>query len=540
MKALLKWIKSDRIMLVNSGSLVGTTAVTSALGFVYWWVAARQFSPESVGIASASVSAMMLLGSLCMLGLGTLLITELPRQPGQEVSLISTALVVVGGVGGGVGVLFAVVAPYVSAQFNPLKASIGDIIAFAVGVSLTAITLVLDQALIGILRGSLQFWRNTSFAVAKLLLLFMISLFLSQKTGMTIYDAWALGIALSLAVLLGFAIYKGGWPGKAILPQWALLRKLGPVALQHHLLNLMIQAPTLLLPVLVTVMLSAKANAWFYVSWMIANFVFVVPYALTTTLHAMTSAQQSSLQHRARITIGLAFVTSLVANCVLQLAAKQVLGLFGSSYAEQAAWCLRILVLAAFPTVITSHYVSFCRIQDQITSAMRGMVVWGLLELAGAALGVRLGGLLGLRLGLLLAAIVEAIFMFPTVYKVVRPVKSALPVPVVDQGDYRETEAIWLADTIMLAAISPSYTVGAQVAAYPKRIEPLPRRSIQQNDSSYAKSPLRPIRLQYLSYQQDMHMDITAIAEADTEETIVCRAERYRDPVIITPNGSRK
>src|SRR5712692_5803175 len=138
-------------MLVNSGSLVGTTAVTSALGFVYWWVAARQFSPESVGIASASISAMMLLGSLCMLGLGTLLITELPRQPGREGSIITTALIVVGGTGGCIGILFAILAPYASAEFLPLRASIADILIFAIGISFTAITLVLDQALIGLL-----------------------------------------------------------------------------------------------------------------------------------------------------------------------------------------------------------------------------------------------------------------------------------------------------------------------------------------------------------------------------------------------------
>jgi len=186
-------------MLVNSGSLVGTMAVSSVLGFIYWWVAARHFPPEAVGIASAAVSSMMLLGTICMSGLGTLLITELPRQPGEETTLISTALVVGGGVGAGIGILFAVVAPYASAQFNPLKASVADIVIFATGVSLAAMSQVLDQALIGILRGNLQFWRNTYFAVAKLILLFVFGLYLSQKTGMTIYTAWAIGMALSLA-----------------------------------------------------------------------------------------------------------------------------------------------------------------------------------------------------------------------------------------------------------------------------------------------------------------------------------------------------
>ena len=294
-----------------------------------------------------------------MLGLGTLLITESPRQPGQEGSLISTALVVVGVAGGATGLLFAVIAPYASAEFNPLKASPIDSVVFAAGVSLTAITSVLDQALIGILRGNLQFWRNTIFVALKLLLLFVFGLWLSQKTGMTIYAAWAIGMALSLAALLGFALHKEGGPGRAWWPQWGLLRKLGPAALQHHFLNLTMQVPGFAMPILVTALLSAKVNAWFYIAWMIANFVFVVPSALTTVLHAMNSAQQSSLWYRARITLAIAFVISLATVCLLQLTVKQVLGVLGSSYAEQATGCLRILMLGAFPVIIKVHYVSF-------------------------------------------------------------------------------------------------------------------------------------------------------------------------------------
>src|SRR5881275_3639940 len=84
LKKAPQWVQVNSIILVNAGSLVGTTAVTSVLGFVYWWLAARQFPPEAVGFASAAISAMMLLATICILGLGTLLVGELPRQPGKE------------------------------------------------------------------------------------------------------------------------------------------------------------------------------------------------------------------------------------------------------------------------------------------------------------------------------------------------------------------------------------------------------------------------------------------------------------------------
>src|SRR5439155_18642960 len=109
-----------------------------------------------------------------------------------------------------------------------------------IGVSLTAVTLVLDQALIGLLRGDLQLWRNSLLAGTKLVALFVASSWLSQRVGLTIYARWAIGNTLSIAALAGFAVLKGKWTGRIYFPHLGLLRRLGPLALQHHILNLLL------------------------------------------------------------------------------------------------------------------------------------------------------------------------------------------------------------------------------------------------------------------------------------------------------------
>lgn len=261
---LYQWIKTHFVILFNAALLVTTFIVTSGLGFAYWWLAARLFPLEAVGFASAAISAMLLLGNLCILGLGTLLIRELPRQQSKEVSLISASLI-----------LFAVVAPYISADLQPLRASIQNVVLFAVGVSLFAIALVLDDAFIGLLRGDLKFWRNALFAGAKLVALIVASFWLSQRVGLSIYATWVIGNVLSLAALAGFAMLKGKWSGNLYFPYWGLLQELGPSALQNHMINLLIQGPSILLPVLVTVLISATMNAWFYASFMLSDVVYI-------------------------------------------------------------------------------------------------------------------------------------------------------------------------------------------------------------------------------------------------------------------------
>jgi O-antigen/teichoic acid export membrane protein len=415
---LYQWLKTNSVLLFNAGSLVATFVVKSGLGYAYWWVAARQFSPAAVGVASAAISAMTLLGTFCMLGLGTLLIRELPRQPGQEVALISAALLVVASLGGCIGLLFALGVPSLSADLQPLRASGQTVALFALGVGLATMNLVLDQVLIGLLRGDLQLWRNILFAGAKLAALATAGLWLVARGGLTIVATWILADALSFSALAAFAAARGKWTISKALPQWGLVRKLGPSALQHHLLNLLLIGPNLALPALATVLISATANGWFYVAYLIADVVYVVPQALVTALYAVSSAQPAVLARKVRLTMGLAVVTCAVANVFILAGGRQLLGLFGPSYAQQGLWSLRLLGLGAFPFLLKDLYVAIARIEDRIARALLPLAASAVLEVGLAVLGARLGGLTGLSLGWDIAVCMEALLMAPAVYRI--------------------------------------------------------------------------------------------------------------------------
>ena len=463
-------------LLSNAASLVGTTGVTSLLGFAYWWVAARQFSPAEVGLASAAISTMTLFGTFAVLGLGTLLVGELPRHKGQEAPLISTALIVVGCVGLGLGILVALVTPYASAGLADLRTNVGSVMLFAFGMSVTAITLVLDQALIGLLQGGLQLGRNTLFAAVKLAALFLAGIWLSQTTGLTIYATWMIGNVVSLLVLACIALWKGVKPGKNVLPHFGFLRRLGLEAIKHHALNLTLQAPSLLLPLLVTVALSTTMNAWFYISWNLSSIGNTIAYSLTLVLYAVSAAQPQTLARKIRLTLGLAFAATILLNLAFLLGTQQILGLFGHSYAEQAAWSLRILSIETFPFIIKTHYIAVRRVHGRVAPTTLITIATGALEVGGSALGVHLGGLTGLSLGWFAAMCLEAVCMFPTVYKAARA--DQLPLASIQAELFAEglagvmpepawrtdtlIQPVWLADTLTLTAIIlPKHTTNA-------------------------------------------------------------------------------
>ena len=122
-RTVLDSLKNNLSIVTNAGSIFGTMIVTSGLGYVFWWVAARFFQPEDVGLASAAISAMMLLGTIGVLGLGYLLIGELPQRPENGGSLISPALVITGLASLVLGTGFAFLAPYISHDLAVLASS---------------------------------------------------------------------------------------------------------------------------------------------------------------------------------------------------------------------------------------------------------------------------------------------------------------------------------------------------------------------------------------------------------------------------------
>ncbi len=186
-------------------------------------------------------------------------------------------------------------------------------------------------------------------------------------------------------------------------------------------------------------------NAWFYVSWMIASFVFVVPNALTTVLYATNSAQPEVVAPKIRLTLSLAVLLCALADALVLLDTSQVLGLFGHVYADQATWTLRILCLGVFPLIIKNHYVAVCRIQNRIRRAMLATIPGVIVELLVAAIGAHVAGLTGLSLGWLSVITVEAAFMS---YRVFRstcytppPPPPLLPSPVHSEQQYRLNES---------------------------------------------------------------------------------------------------
>jgi hypothetical protein len=294
---------------------------------------------------------------------------------------------------------------------------------FVFGLALTSIGSVLDEALIGLLLGKLQFWRNALFAVVKLGLLLALGVSSLRGTGSSgLFASWVLGLALAFALLAltmraqGFRIVSK--------PDFTRLWAARRMALGHHSINLAYLGTGNILPVMVTAMLGAGINASFYFAWMMTGFGFVVPHALATVLHAMSAADTKALAGRLRSSLGISSLIVTGYGLVLFFGAHVVLGIFGKRYALEAESSLQILAWALLPGVIKTHYLTLGRIRNQLGPVARYAAIGTLLELILAVIGAQLAGLSGLCLGYVIALFFEALYAARNVYMTAFPVNT--------------------------------------------------------------------------------------------------------------------
>jgi O-antigen/teichoic acid export membrane protein len=414
---LLARLAPFRRTLGTTAGLVVAIMVSSATGFVFWWMAARMFPAEAVGLAGAAVSAMLFLSQIAVLGLGTQLAGVLHRES-RAASLALTALLAAAAAGSVFALAFAAGTPLLSTELSFLIAGPLPLVLFIAGVSLTALASVLDQVLVSLFRNAYQVLRNVLFSFSRLVVLALAAAIFAP-TAMVIYGAWTIGVLLSL-VVIAYLVGRSRRGGELRPLMWRTLRQMARSAFAHHVLDLSRSASVWLLPLLVTVLLSPELNASFYVAMLLANFVAVVGKSATFTLYIVGARAPHELWRHLRLTLGLAMLTAVVGTLLLALVGRNLLEAFGPGY-DVAYPAVVVLTASCVPLAVKDHWIAIRRVQGTVgTAAVIGVMLL-VVELLASGLGAMRGGLLGLSLARFAVLAIQSAFMTPLVYRSLFP-----------------------------------------------------------------------------------------------------------------------
>ena len=187
---------------------------------------------------------------------------------------------------------------------------------------------------------------------------------------------------------------------------------------RHHWLNLSIQSPRLVFPVLVALIVSPQANAAFTAAFLVVGIVQTIPNLLSTVLFASPPGMKRPFAAKCERRCGSRWSFRSLPHRS-SLSSPFILKLFGPNYAV-ASTAMGFLGLSTYPYAIKSHYVSIARVQGRMHQAVIWTMGGAFLEAGFAAAGGALHGLTGVAVGIFLAFVLEGIVYSPTVFRVLR------------------------------------------------------------------------------------------------------------------------
>jgi len=363
-------------------ALVLSSGLTSAVGLLYWIVAARLFDPATVGVNSVALSTMQLLGGVAHLNLTQALLRFGPvagRQTGRLVVVcyaVATVVAALVGLGYAAGTPTWAPEMVAAVGYGPL------LVFFAVATPVWAIFTMQDYLLTALKRATVVPLENLVFALLKIGLL-----------AAAVGAAYVGGIAASwvLATIV-IVMAVNVWVFARGIPQTAVADPLEPVRprVVARFVRSDYAGATLWqlamngLPALVLARLGAEDAAVYGIVWTIALSLYLIPSGMGQSMIAHTAGDPGRAEAARRAMVRRSLLLVVPAAAVLAVGAYPVLWLFGEHYAQGGAWALALAALSAIPQVVTASTVAQARVQQR----MRVLVVVP----GSLAVGVLAGG----------------------------------------------------------------------------------------------------------------------------------------------------
>ncbi len=364
----------------NAFYLIANTLVSSALGFIFWIVAARFYAPADVGLAAALIAVANLLAVFSNLGFNFGVVRFLPNAK-DPAKLVNTCLNFVAGASLILSALFLLLMPILSPALLFAREKAVFALSFMSIVLVWAIFPLVDHVFVAKRTSNLVIVKSTVFNALKI----PLAIFAAYLGAFGIFASWGVAMAIAGGVALLFFIPRilpGFIPSLTI--DRAVINDIIHFSLGNHVAHLLYLAPSLILPLMVVNLLGGQMNAYFYVAFMIVEILFVIPTAVSQSLFAEGSTKKESVGEYIRNSLKMIYLLMIPAIVILLLLADELLLLFGPEYSIHGSGLLRVFALSGFFLGVNLTYITLLRLEKKVGEiiAISGFLALGILSLS--------------------------------------------------------------------------------------------------------------------------------------------------------------
>jgi O-antigen/teichoic acid export membrane protein len=387
----------------NALFLISTYSANALIGFFFWTVAARLFSPDDVGKATSLISAGFLVAQLSGLGLGIGLMRFLSEEQ-DKVKLINSTASVTLGMSLLLSCGFLLGINLWSPGLSFIYGDCLDLAAFVLFSAVFALNTLFSQVFIALCTAQYALYQSLIFA-AKIAVLFLmltcgyLGVFISFTAGVM--------ISCMAAVLLLRNISPQYLP--RIAADISSLNKMMRFSLGNYTGDTFKTLTGFVAPLIIINLLGPAMSAYFYIGWMVAGIFFNICYAINFTLATVGAHEPVNIRWQTIKSVR--FVTLILVPSVILMyfLGGFLLSFFGKQYSEEALWLLRILSIASLPLAVNEIFIAVCRIRKRIKPVI---IIYGTISfftlIAGSML-TQVMGLVGIGIAFLTAQTATAL-----------------------------------------------------------------------------------------------------------------------------------
>jgi len=360
------------------------TGTTTFFTYLFWLIAGHMTSTTCIGLTTEAISAAAMIVAVSRLGMDDSLTRFYPQSKDPDgfynaLIVIMLAVTIITFTG------FTVMLPYISPSLLFLNTWQYSLL-FIGYIFLTSICDMQGTALVAIRRADLAFLQYSILILRIPLLLVMGSLGI---TGIFL----ALDITYLIMTIAGVVLLYRMRISRRARVDIGEVRKTAAFSLGNYVSTIVATAPITLIPIVIVNVTGAVQEAYFYIAYSIATFLFMVPDAVAASMFV-----EGSHDRPLKVTTfkSLRFALLLLAPMVLAVVVfgDKVLLLFSPEYSTAAYQLLLLLTLSSLFYAIIVIHITVVQVQKNI--AMLNYI-----RLAVSGLTIGLSFILLLKIGLI-------------------------------------------------------------------------------------------------------------------------------------------
>lgn len=336
---LYRYFGSDSLYR-NSIYLIWSTAIMAFFGFFFWIICARLYTPEQVGIATTLISAMGLITGFSNLGLNTGVVRFLSSSKNKN-DLINSSFALSSLSAFILSFIFLAVLPLFSPTLLFLRENKVYELSFILFVVALSNNAIAEALFVAYRSAKYTLVKNSVLSVMKLVLTLVLTALgaygIFAAVGLANFIAWGLSL-LILMKLFGL---------KLVLRQnFREIRRTAAYSFGNYFAGFIGGLPLMLLPIIITNVLGAEKTAYFYIALMIANFIFMIPAATTTSLFGEGSNDEKKMKVYIIKAMRMSCLILIPAILSVLFCGNLILSAFGRNYSTEAFQLLQLLTVS--------------------------------------------------------------------------------------------------------------------------------------------------------------------------------------------------